>query len=139
MSYKDSQLLCSFTTEEALEQTISDVVDTYVLAQDLIFVLENRDDPSEVFCTYNVDTAETDTYLEDTISIHRNQSTNTLYTINALNAVIVELNGELDKTFDVPWDEFRNRILVKEEGALKQIPTVLGDILKTQDLQKYRG
>jgi hypothetical protein len=68
--------------------------------------------------------------VKDTISLHRKKQTNTLYTINALNEVIRSLNeGILDKTFSVPWEEYKNSLLLTNEDGLNVIPTRIYSII----------
>ena len=62
--------------------------------------------------------------IPDTISLHRKKHTNTLYTINALNDLIRELNdGKLDKRFPIEWKNYRNSLLLTGEEGLNKIPT----------------
>ena len=67
----------------------------------------------------------------NTISLHRKKATNTLYTINALNCLVKSLNdGRIDSKFQVPWEQYRNTILVTAHMELKVIPTKLLKILR---------
>jgi hypothetical protein len=82
-------------------------------------------------CTYNVDEANVSTFLENTILVHRKKESNTLYTINALNELIKELNdGELDTSFRVNWNDYRNCILLTKGAELKRINTKLHEIVE---------
>ena len=70
--------------------------------------------------------------VKNTISLHRKKITNTLYTINALNELIKTINnGVLDTKYQVPWDIYRNMILILNKEGLSKIPT---RILKIIDL-----
>lgn len=133
-----TQLLCSFTTVDQLESTLQQVVSTYSIAFDTIYVLENVDTPLSLCCTYNVysDALPRLPVPDNTISLHRKKATNTLYTINALNVLVSELNGgRADKNFIIPWDNYRNTILVTAYGRLKRINTKLHKIVKVSDIQ----
>lgn len=132
-----TQLLCTFCTEEALNETLQSIVKTYDVAFDSIYVLENVEVPSSLCCTYNinVDGTMSGPVPDSTISLHRKKSTNTLYTINALNLLVAELNnGILDKGFKVPWENYKNTILVTAYGKLKKINTKLVRIIKVSDI-----
>ena len=130
----DTQLLCTFTYQSKIDQTLDEVQENYGLAQDRIFVLRNMREPEELFCTYNIEEGEYDSYLDKTISIHRKRETNTLYTINALNQLIIHLNdGILDKTFPIPWEEYENSLLVTNNGEFQKIDTQLEDIVDTTE------
>jgi len=128
-----TQLLCTFCTVETLDHTINDIVNTYDIAFDSIYVLENTLTEGALCCTYNiyVDVLKKMTIPANTISLHRKKATNTLYTINALNSLVKSLNGgKLDKQFQVSWTEYKNSILVTTHNELKIIPTKLHSIIK---------
>ena len=129
-----TQLLCTFTTQYKLEQTISDIAKHFKIVFDKIYVLQNEDKPKELICTYNVDQDDDIDFnlVKNTISLHRKKFTNTLYTINALNELIKTINnGVLDTTYQVPWDLYKNMILISNKDGLSRIPT---RILKIIDL-----
>ncbi len=129
----NTQLLCTFCTEETLDTTIQKITTCYKIAFDSIYVLENVDEEGSLCCTYNVDTtAEIKGSIPpSTISLHRKKQTNTLYTINALNMLVAEQNGgKADKHFQVAWDQLRNMILVTQFGHLKKINTKIKEIKK---------
>jgi len=53
--------------------------------------------------------------MRDTISINRKKESNTLYSINALNALISHLNnGVLDKSFIIDWSNYKNTLLLSQ-------------------------
>ena len=129
-----TQLLCTFTTQYKLEQTIRDITKHFKIVFDKIYVLQNEDKPKELICTYNVDQDDDIDFnlVKNTISLHRKKITNTLYTINALNELIKLINnGVLDTTYQVPWDLYKNMILISNKEGLSRIPT---RILKIIDL-----
>jgi hypothetical protein len=128
----DTQLLCTFTYQSRVENTIAEIVDNYEVSQNRVFVLQNLREPEELFCTYNIEKGEYSSYLDKTISIHRKRETNTLYTINALNQLIIHLNGELDKSFPIPWKEYKNSLLVTDDGEFQKIDTQLEDIINLE-------
>ena len=129
-----TQLLCTFTTQHNLEQSIRDITKNFKIVFDKIYVLQNEDKPKELICTYNVDQSDDIDFnlVNNTISLHRKKITNTLYTINALNELIKTINnGVLDTTYQVPWDIYKNMILISNKDGLSRIPT---RILKIIDL-----
>lgn len=129
-----AQLLCTFTKLKKLEKTIELITETYDIAFGKIYILENKDNKYELMCTYNIKTRnEPGRTVPNTISIHRKKNTNTLYTINALNNIVVLLNdGELDPNFQVDWNNYRNSLLVTDENGLKQINTKIFDIVELE-------
>ena len=96
-------------------------------------MLQNENNTDELICTYNVDTQESIDYnaVKGTISLHRKKHSNTLYTINALNEVIAELNnGVVDSKFIVPWENFKNTLMVTNSEGLNKISTRIFKIIK---------
>lgn len=124
-----TQLLCTFTRKNKLEETIEEILKTYTIAFGRIYILENIDNKRELICTYNVNFDPNGETLRSTISIHRKKQTNTLYTINALNHVVSLLNdGKVDPNYEVDWEKFRNTLLTTDDNGLKKIPTKIFDI-----------
>ena len=71
-----------------------------------------------------------------------NQSVELSTRINALNEIIRSLNnGVLDKSFPVPWEHYRNTLLLTNEAGLNKIPTRIYTIIdvKTWDRSKYES
>ena len=129
-----TQLLCTFTNQKNLEQTTHDISKNFNVVFEKIYVLQNETKPYELICTYNVDKNDDVDFnkVKNTISLHRKKITNTLYTINALNELIKTINnGVLDTKYQVPWDIYRNMILILGKEGLSKIPT---RILKIIDL-----
>ena len=129
-----TQLLCTFTTQFNLDQSIIDITKNFKIVFDKIYVLQNEDIPKELICTYNVDQEDDIDFnkVKNTISLHRKKITNTLYTINALNELIKTINnGVLDTSYQVEWDMYKNMILISNKDGLSRIPT---RILKIIDL-----
>jgi|TARA_R110002020_G_scaffold11154_2_gene42303 hypothetical protein len=121
-----TQLLATFTTKKDIEKTISKISSTYTIVFNKIYVLQNEDNINELICTYNVDTENGVDYnaVNGTISLHRKKHSNTLYTINALNECIKNLNnGVLDNKFIVPWENFKNMLMVTNAEGLNKINT----------------
>lgn len=127
-----TQLLCTFSFKNYLEDTISDIKKYYDIVFGKIYVLQNEDTPRELICTYNVAVDNDLDYnvISNTISLHRKKHTNTLYTINALNEVIKNLNnGILDTSYRIPWENFQNTVLVTNAEGLHKISTRIYQII----------
>ena len=121
-----TQLLCTFTTQFNLEQTVMDITKHFKIIFEKIYVLQNENKPKELICTYNIDKSDDVDFnkVKNTISLHRKKITNTLYTINALNELIMDINnGILDTSYQVPWDIYKNMILISNKEGLSRIPT----------------
>ena len=129
-----TQLLCTFSTKSQLDTTVEKIKNAYNIAFKKIYVFQNEDDVKELICTYNVDLNQGGVdynAVENTISLHRKKHSNTLYTINALNECIKNLNnGVLDLKFMIPWENFKNTLLVTNAEGLNRISTRIYKIIK---------
>ena len=127
-----TQLLCTFTTKKNINNTIDKIKESYNIAFNKIYILQNENNINELICTYNVESDESIDYniVSNTISLHRKKHSNTLYTINALNEVIKNLNnGVLDIGYQVPWENFKNMIMVTNSEGLNKIHTRIFKII----------
>ena len=135
-----TQLLCTFTPKNRLDDILELIIECNEILYDKIYVFQNGKDQSQLICTYNVE-YEDDHISEDipnTISLHRKKQSNTLYTINALNEVIRELNdGILDKRFPIPWENYQNSLLLTNDDGLNKIPTKIHSIINVKEWEKY--
>ena len=128
-----TQLLATFTNKTDLDTTVEKIKGAYTIAFGKIYVLQNEGNVNELICTYNVDLEAGADYndVKGTISLHRKKHSNTLYTINALNEVIKNLNnGILDTKYIVPWENFSNMIMVTNSDGLNKINTRIYKIIK---------
>ena len=128
-----TQLLATFTTKEHLDEIVNNIEKSYIIVFNKIYVLQNEDNTNELICTYNVSTEEAVDYnkVKGTISLHRKKHSNTLYTINALNECIKNLNnGVLDEKFIIPWENFKNMLMVTNAEGLNKINTRIFKIIK---------
>ena len=130
-----TQLLCTFTSKSKLNEIVDIIVSCNDILYDKIYVFENKDDSSQLICTYNVEFIDNfEENIIDTISLHRKKQSNTLYTINALNEAIRSLNnGVLDKSFPIPWERYQNNLLLTNESGLNIIPTKIFKIINVKD------
>ena len=95
-----------------------------------MFVLESPQ-TTEYIITYNIDTENSINEIpENTILLHRKKESNTLYTINALNTLIKQLNnGMLDNQFKVSWNDYQNSILLTQGPDLRILNTKIYKII----------
>ena len=139
----ETQLLCTFCKSDELIDICQQISKKYQVVSNKIFILENikeaediySDDEQQLILTYNVTNADLSDVLNSTISVHRKKQTNTIYTINALNKLIMEKNNRiLDKRFRVDWEELENMVLVTAYCKLKRIPTQVKQILRLDEI-----
>jgi len=119
-----TQLLCTFAHKTNLDIVIEYIKQNFEVPERRIFVFSNYANRNELYCTFN---AEDNGHRgKNTISIHRKKETNTLYTVNALNEVIKDLNnGVLDKTMIIPWEAFENSFILQDDPGYKRIDLTL--------------
>ena len=119
-----TQLLCTFAHKTNLDIVIEYIKQNFEVPERRIFVFSNYANRNELYCTFN---AEDNGHRgKNTISIHRKKETNTLYTVNALNEVIKDLNnGVLDKTMIIPWEAFENSFILQDDLGYKRIDLTL--------------
>ena len=126
-----NKLFCTFTAPEELDNTLNTLTTKYTILYSKIFVLESLS-TEEYVCTYNIDTfnMEQQSVLPNTILLHRKKESNTLYTINALNALIKSLNGGvLDTNYRITWLDYKNSILLIQSNDLNIIKTKIHKII----------
>ena len=126
-----NRLFCTFVKEDELVELVEMINREYVIMYRKVFVLSSSDS-DELMCTYNIDTDYTQPrVMKNTILVHRKKETNTLYTINSLNALIMELNGgRLDSNYQVHWPSYKNSILLIRDGGLKILQTEVKRIIQ---------
>jgi len=123
------QLICLFTTEEELDHTVSMISKTYTVVYNRLFVLSIADS-DELVCSFNVEKEMQRKQLPSAMLVHRKKETNTLYTINSLNALIRSENGGvLDSKFSVDWTKYSNCLLVTSNNELRKLQTKVYQII----------
>ena len=128
-----NKLFCTFSTQEGLEDVLSSIQERYKSIYNKIFVLYSKSQ-DEYICTYNVDFGNVSAFLDNTILVHRKKETNTLYTINALNTLIKQLNGgQLDTSYRINWSDYRNCVLLTKGPELKRVNTKLYKIIELEN------
>jgi hypothetical protein len=120
-----TQLLCTFTTESSFEDLLTKIFDGYELFSRKIFILK-LEPSKELVISYNIIPNRENRFLPNTIMVHRKKESNTIYTINALNRLIGDLNGGVeDKTYQVKWDDYRNSVILTDGEGYKIMTTKL--------------
>lgn len=127
---EQNRLFATFSVPDDLDTLVDTLHTRYSVLSGRVFVLESADTP-ELICTYGVDmnNLSDDGLLDNTILIHRNKEFNVLYSINALNALITDLSGNVDHSYKVDWSGYKNSLLLTREGEFTRLRTKLKDIL----------
>ena len=128
-----TKLLCTFTDINSYADEIESVKSYYDIVFNKVFVLHDVDNLDSLILTYNInqDTFNSINFYKNTISVHRKKDSNTLYTINSLNALIRDLNGGvLDANYMIDWNTYKNKILLVNEDSYRTVSTKLFKIVK---------
>lgn len=119
-------LLMSFSNTEEYRNKLQEIREIY-RPESNIFVLENRFEGDEVWITFNT---EYNFKMPGFIKVNKRKSTNTIFTIDAVNELSIRENGKIDKDFVPNWEEFNNCLILIRNGELAVIPTKLREIIK---------
>ncbi len=120
-----TQLLCTFTTESSFEGLLTKIFDGYELFSRKIFILK-LEPSKELVISYNIVPNKELSFLPNSIMVHRKKESNTMYTINALNRLIKDLNGgKEDKKYQVDWNNYRNSMILTDGDGFKIMTTKL--------------
>ena len=127
-----SQLVCVFSVKENLDYTTNIIESTYLVLFKKIFIL-GIEDSNEFVCSFNIDREMQRKQLPNAMLVHRKRETNTIYTINSLNALIRhQNNGVLDKSFKIDWANYTNGILLLSNNEIKFLRTYLYQIINVK-------
>jgi hypothetical protein len=126
----NNRLYATFVTLDEINSFVKDIASKYEIMYNKIFVLNVKSN-DEYVITYNIDQGNITSIPDNTILVHRKKETNTLYSLNGLNALIRILNGGvLDNNFEINWSQYRNSILLTQKGELKQLNTKIFKIIE---------
>lgn len=127
-----SQLVCVFAVKDNLDYTTNIIESTYLVLFKKIFIL-GIEDSEEFVCSFNIDKEMQRKQLPNAMLVHRKRETNTIYTINSLNALIkYQNNGVLDKSFKIDWANYSNGILLLSNNEIKFLRTYLYQIINVK-------
>ena len=132
-------LLASFINRPELDNSVNQIKINFIIIGSKIFVLKNKEDNDKLILTYNIllndEKIKFDCCIPGTIALHRKKETNTLYTLNSLNTVIMEETQKsvVDKSHKINWTNYLNCILIthKVKGLIK-IETELETIINLE-------
>ncbi len=131
-------LLASFINTDDEDKILTEVqfiADKLNVTNNYVFLLANKDDPQKKILTYNALVEKGSVYNPRlyTTRIHRKKQTNTLYTINALNAAVaLDNNGQTGRHLRLDWEKYQNSILLTEGKNLKVYPVEVLKIFKIE-------
>ena len=131
-------LLATFVKSGNVRHVVDLIKNNFEVVSGKIFVLQDESDRNKKILTYNIinDELVFSEIISNTISLHRKQETNTLYTLNALNEVVkLENDGYEGAEYPVNWENWKNCLVVTQKNEetgdfeLKRIDTRLNNII----------
>tara|TARA_R100001460_G_scaffold53142_2_gene92079 strand:+ start:828 stop:1262 length:435 start_codon:yes stop_codon:yes gene_type:complete len=139
MTNRRGVLLASFIVtddELKIQQEIEFIVNHIEITNNLIFLLQDTENPEKKIITYNavVEKGKPFNPRLFTMRMHRKKQTNTLYTINALNAAVAaQHDGKTGRDLKLDWQQYENSILLTAGKELKVHPVQVDKIFKIED------
>jgi len=139
MTNRRGVLLASFIItddEQKIQEEVEFIVNNIEITNNLIFLLQDTENPEKKIITYNavVEKGKPFNPRLFTMRMHRKKQTNTLYTINALNAAVASQHeGKTGKDLKLDWTQYGNSILLTAGKELKVHPVEVNKIFKIED------
>ena len=139
MTNRRGVLLASFLMtddEQKIQEEVEFIVNNIEITNNLIFLLEDKDNPEKKIITYNavVEKGKPFNPRLFTMRMHRKEQTNTLYTINALNAAVAsQHDGKTGRDLKLDWTQYENSILLTSGKELKAHPVEVSKIFKIEE------
>ena len=121
-----TQLVCTFTRKYQIQDTLQNIKDNFSILNNKVFHFKSLETKEDSILSYNIVMDTYKKFLPNSIMVHQKKETNTIYTINALNELIINLNnGILDKKYPIEWERYRNCALLKNKEGFKVVKIFL--------------
>jgi hypothetical protein len=121
-----TQLVCTFAKKYELDKVIDDIKTNFSVLNNKIFIFKSFEIKDDCILSYNIIMDSYKKFLPNSIMVHQKRETNTIYTINALNELIMNLNnGILDKKYPIEWERYRNCALLKNREGFRVVKIFL--------------
>jgi len=139
MTNRRGVLLASFIItddEQKIQEEVEFIVNNIEITNNLIFLLQDTENPEKKIITYNavVEKGKPFNPRLFTMRMHRKKQTNTLYTINALNAAVASQHeGKTGKDLKLDWTQYENSILLTAGKELNVHQVEVNKIFKIED------
>lgn len=122
--------------EDSILEEVNFIVNNLNLTNNYVFLFAAREDKSKLLLTYNAAVTKGQPFNPRlfTMRVHRKKLTNTLYTINALNAAVAKDNdGKTGKNLKLDWEKYQNSLLLTEGKKLTVYPLEVLKIFKIEE------
>lgn len=125
----NTQLLLTFSDKREYKDCISNIRRYFTIIDNRVFVLEDVLNPESVYITYNIDAFNYNDKPQKTILVHRKKHTNTIYTVNAINKIIINEIGYLNSNYKINWNNYKNSLTLVRNNNLIVRNTKLYEII----------
>ena len=124
-----TQLVCTFTRKYQINDTLQSIKENFSILNNKVFLFKSFDTKEDSILSYNIVMDTYKKFLPNSIMVHQKKETNTIYTINALNELIMNLNnGVLDKKYPIEWERYRNCALLKNRDGFRVVKIILVNV-----------
>ena len=121
-----TQLVCTFSKKHETDKVIDEIKSNFSIFNNKIFIFKSFEIKEDSILSYNIVMDSYKKFLPNSIMVHQKRETNTIYTINALNELIMNLNnGVLDKKYPIEWERYRNCALLKNKDGFRVVKIFL--------------
>ena len=121
-----TQLVCTFSKKNETDNVIDEIKSNFSILNNKIFIFKSFEIKDDSILSYNIVMDSYKKFLPNSIMVHQKRETNTIYTINALNELIMNLNnGVLDKKYTIEWERYRNCALLKNKDGFRVVKIFL--------------
>ncbi len=121
-----TQLVCTFSKKNNIAEVLVNIKNQFSIVNNKVFLFKSFDIKEDSILSYNVIMDSYKKFLPNSIMVHQKRETNTIYTINALNELIMNINnGVLDKNYPIEWERYRNCALLKNKQGFKVVKIML--------------
>ena len=117
-------------------EEVNFIVNNLKLTNNYVFLFAAKEDKSKLLLTYNATVTKGQPFNPRlfTMRVHRKKLTNTLYTINALNAAVAkDHEGKTGKNLKLDWEKYKNSLLLTEGKKLTVYPLEVLKIFKIEE------
>jgi hypothetical protein len=139
MNNRRGLLLASFlidTDDQKILDEVNFIVNHMELTNKFIFLFRHQEEPHKQILTYNAAVQKGSPFHPHlyTMRIHRKKQTNTLYTINALNAAVAsQHDGKTGRNLKLDWSVYENSLLLSTGKKLRVHPLEVVKIFKIEE------
>lgn len=124
-----TQLVCTFTRKHQINDTLQSIKENFSILNNKVFLFKSFETKEDSILSYNIVMDTYKKFLPNSIMVHQKKETNTIYTINALNELIMNLNnGVLDKKYPIEWERYRNCALLKNRDGFRVVKIILVNV-----------